>query len=238
MPVLQHRVREEIVGACRVVRRRLRVHAGAARAGHAEERRDADDAGALEREERQLRRRGEAAGRRERRGAAQPGAEHVGEGVGESGDELRRGVRPVVPLVQAKVAHAEVGREIHDEAGAGVEDLARHLRGFPVLEGEEDHVLAARRLACGESREARLGQLGEGRMHVGDGAAGLAPAGRHDFGDVRVLEHQPEQLATHVPGGPDDGDLHLVSRAAVTAVSSPAASRNALCAGMPRAALM
>ena len=107
-----------------------------------------------------------------------------------------------------------------------------------MLEREEDDVLAARRFARGESREARLGQLGEGRMHVGDGATGLAPAGRHDFRDVRVLQHQPEQLAAHVPGGPDDGDLHLDSRAAVTVASRPAASRNALCAGMPRAALM
>ena len=156
----------------------------------------------VEREERQLRRRGEAAGRRERRGAAQLGAEDVRERVGEARDQFRRGVRPVVPLVEPEVAHAKVGGQVHDEARPGVEHLARHLRGLPVLErrGRRRPARAPPRRRS-VPRERASVELGERRMHVGDRPAGLAPAGRHDLRDVRVLQHQPEQLAAHVPGG-------------------------------------
>ena len=123
----------------------LRLHARAARAGDREERRREVEPGAGQGVERELRRGGEAPGRGEGAGAPQLGAEHVGQGVAEPGDQLGRRVRSVVPLVEREVADPEIGGEVDHQARLRGEDLAGHPGRFAVLQAEEHDVAAPRR---------------------------------------------------------------------------------------------
>ncbi len=90
-------------------------------------------------------------------------------------------------------------------------------------------------------------------MHIGDGGAGLAPAGGDDLAHGGMPQQEPEQLATGVAGSAYHCNAKSATHARLpTAVcdathapyplratsTSPAASRRALWAGTPRVARM
>ena len=77
-----------------------------------------------------------------------------------------------------------------------------------MLESQERDVDAARCLARFEAGKAGVGGHGQRRVDGADRLAGLAPAGGHHLGDLRVLEQDPEQLAGSKSGGANHGHPH------------------------------
>ena len=188
VPMREHRVGEEVVRPHRVMRRGAGLHAGAARAGHGEERRRHVEPGPRERIERELSRGGEAAGRRDGPGAAELGAEDVGETVGEAGEQLGRGVRAVVPLVER--AHRAPGSRPRDPRPARARRRAPHPPPATTrrARGRGTRRRAPRAASPGVAPENRASvSAASAGMDVADRLPRLAPAGRDPLGHLGVL---------------------------------------------------
>ena len=99
-----------------------------------------------ERIERQLRRRGEASRRGDRRGTAKPRALDVGQPVPEAREQFGRRMRAVVPRIERRIGDAEVGGDVDDETSARGKQRRRHLRRLAMLQRQEHDIAPARRL--------------------------------------------------------------------------------------------
>ena len=107
-------------------------------------------------------------------GAAELGSDDVGQPVAEPAHQRGRRMRAVVLLVQRQILNPEVGREIHDQSGPGVEYFSRHSRRLAVLEAEEHDI---RPRAASPGRGAREARVGERRQAPDDVADRLARPG-------------------------------------------------------------
>jgi hypothetical protein len=83
-------------------------------------------------------------------------------------------MRPIEALVEAEVTHPEVGGQVDDEPGRGLEYFGRHFRGFPMLKREEHDIAMPGGFPGPEPAEPRVGKAGECRVDVGDRPASLA----------------------------------------------------------------
>ena len=128
------------MGPAGVVSGALELGARTAAAGNRKQRRSDIQTRAGDRVQCQLGRSRETPRRRDRVRAPKLGSCNIRQPVPEPGDQLRRGMIPVVPFVQPKVLHPEVGCEIDNQAGSGVNDFRRELGGLAMLEGQKDDV--------------------------------------------------------------------------------------------------
>ena len=212
--VLQLLVRFQVHGAHRVVRPGRRRDAAARRAGHADDvhARARQLAGARQRQQAELDRRREAAGRRHRARRADRLAVQLGQAVDEAAQQLGVGVLgAVVALVRGRVAQPKVARHV-DHLHTRRDDRGRVVRRHLVGQRQQRDVGAARRLVGRDVLEAQRAAARQRRVHGPERLAHVVDRDDADQLDVGMDEQAPDQLGAAVPRAADDDGLEALHR--------------------------
>ena len=148
--------------------------------------------------------RGIATGGRDCLRAADSLAVELGDAVGETAEQLGRGMGLAVPaLVSRGIAEAEVGAEV-DEWDFAIEDRGGDPLAVSVRQGGEDEVDAVERAILEPlDRRVREGRR-EVRMDLADALPRLAITEQALGEQLRVAREQPQQLTADIARGTKD----------------------------------
>ncbi len=162
-----------------------------------------DDVGGEQRQQSEDRRGRVASGSGHALGAADVVAMQLGNAVDPAAELARMRMRLAVPpLVVGGISESMVAREVDDQVGATFEFVGA-MRA--IRQAEEQHIAAPNVLVSDELQVRALSQVWVCRR---DGLARERFAPRHDLADFGVAEQQSHELATGVPAGADNPDLH------------------------------
>ena len=122
--------------------------------------------------------------------------------VDKAAQQIRARMRAAVPArVSGGVSEPEVGAQVDDPSG-DLAELVHPSSRLPVREAHKEHITAGKLLQRTETEPGRAAQV---RMHAVRELPGKALGGDFRYLDLRMAEHQAEQFAAGVAGGPGDG---------------------------------